>query len=121
MIIKEDMLENIKIVWANKSKILSGIWNSWFPSYYIERIAKHRLAICQENKCGFYDEKGKCDKAFIKGSPTCCACGCNSNFATHSLSKVCGLSELGLTPLWEAEMTEKEEDKFREKSGIKNE
>lgn len=121
MIIKADILKNIKTVWVNKGKILSGIWHSWFPSQYIKKVAAHRLAICQENRCGFYDAKGESESCFIKGRGCCKGCGCNDKYKSHSLSSYCYLKDLGLTPLWDSEMTEKEEEQFRYKTGIKNE
>lgn len=115
------MVEKLKKIWKNKTKIIEGIWNLWFPSQYVEKIAKHRLAICQSNVCGLYDPIGSDIKCFVPGSGCCSGCGCNDKYKTHSLASYCYLKDIGKEPLWDVEMTEKEEKEFREKTGIKNE
>lgn len=110
----------MKTVWKNKWKILEGIWNTWFPSRYIKNVAEKRSMICQANICGLYDKFGTAEATYVKGKPACGGCGCNEKYKVHSLSSHCYLKDLGLTPLWEAEMTEKEEEIFRNKTGIKN-
>lgn len=86
----------------------------------MERIAEKRLKICQSNKCRLYDARGEFPITFVKGKPACGACGCNAKWLTHSLSSDCSLRFQGKEPLWVAEMSEEEENKFREKTGIKN-
>ncbi len=110
----------MKTVWKNKWKIISGIWNSWFPTKFIKKVSEERFKICQSNKCGQYDGHGVSYKCYVPGHPCCNACGCKLSWAVFSLSKTCGLEELGQEPLWKAVMTEKEEEIFRKKSGIKN-
>jgi hypothetical protein len=110
----------MKEVWKNKWKIIEGIWNSWFPSAYVTRIASKRALICASNKCGYNDEAGVSPKVVVKGSPACALCGCKRSYMVHSLSKECSLSLIGLTPLWKAEMSEKEEQEFQKKTGITN-
>lgn len=111
----------LKTIWKNKFKILEGIKNTLFPTQYVEKIASHRLAICQSNVCGFYDEKGVMEITVLKGKPACGGCGCNVIYKTHTLSGYCYLQDIGKLPLWDVEMTEKEEEAWRNKTGIKNE
>lgn len=110
----------IKVIWKNKHKIITGIWNSWFPSLFVKRVANRRIKICRSNQCGHYDAHGESSKCYVAYSECCDACGCKLKWATHSLSKTCGLVELGEEPLWKAEMTEKEEQEFEHKTGIVN-
>ena len=77
--------------------------------------------ICEKNDCGFYDHTGTSENVFIKGEPACGGCGCNKKLKTHCLSCHCYLQDIGKLPLWDAEMSEKEEDALRAKTGIKNE
>ena len=114
------MVEKLKKIWKNKFKILEGIRYSYFPNKYIEKIAAHRAAICETNECGFYDKLGVTEKIIVKGVPGCSECGCRILYKTHVLSAVCTLKDIGKTPLWDIEMTEKEEEIFRKKTGIKN-
>lgn len=114
------MLSKIKYVWKNRKKIWEGIWNSWFPNLYVEKIAKERSKICQSNVCGVYDKYGTFEATFIKNSSACGGCGCSERYKTRSLSSWCYLKDIGKEPLWDAVMTEKEEDEFRQKTGIEN-
>lgn len=98
----------------NLPKIISGIKNSWFPTAYVESIAKKRSAICQSNVCGFYDKDGVMEITYLKGKSACGLCGCNERFKTRCLSCACELPQ----PLWGPEMTEKEEDAFKKKHNI---
>jgi hypothetical protein len=84
-------------------------------------IAKRRLEICKSNKCGFYNEAGDLPIVVVKGKPACGGCGCSLEYKCRVLSESCTLMQLGKLPLWEDEMTEAEEKKFRDKTGIKNE
>jgi len=106
------------VIWKNRKKILEGIFNTWFPNAYVERIANQRLSICKSNVCGFYDEKGISENCIIQGKPCCSGCGCNDVFKTHSLSSHCTLKDMGKTPLWEAVMSREQEDDFRNKNNI---
>lgn len=108
-------------VWKNKWKILEGIRYTWFPNKYVEVIAAKRLEICKTNVCGHYNAAGDKAICYVKGKGCCDLCGCNDNYKTHSLSSACSLKDHGRYPLWDAELTEEEEKKFREKTGIKNE
>lgn len=100
---------------------MEGIWNSWFPNRYVERIADKRKTICESNVCGYYDPKGENEKCYVPGKPCCSGCGCNANWKQHSLSSYCYLQDIGKLSLWDTEMTEEEENKFRTKTGITNE
>lgn len=108
-------------VWKNKNKIIEGVWNSWFPNQFVEKIAAERKAICESNVCGYFDKDGTSEEVYVKGSSGCKACGCNTKWSTNSLSKVCGLVDIGKNPLWGAVMTEQEESLFRQKTKLKNE
>lgn len=109
---------NFKAIWENKWKIVSGIWNTLFPTKYIERVAQERITICKTNVCGFYDELGVMENTIVKNKPACGGCGCNAEYKTHSLSSWCYLKDLGKTPLWDSVMTEQEEELFRAKRGV---
>lgn len=110
----------LKTIWKNRNKIFEGVWNTWFPKTFIEKIAKRRTAICELNRCGFYDALGVSEKAVMKGKPTCSSCGCRIEYKTRVLSVYCSLGDIRQEPLWNIEMTEKEEKKFRDKTGVQN-
>ncbi len=114
-------MKKLLTIWKNKWKIVEGIRYTWFPNKYVEAIAQKRVAICKTNQCGHYEEKGVSDICVKKGSGCCNLCGCNDFYKGRSLSSACSLKEQGKYPLWDVEMTEEEEKKFREKTGIKNE
>lgn len=95
------------------------MWNTLFPSQYIKKIAITRGKICEG--CVHYDKYGESEKAFVKGKPACGICGCNIRLKTHCLSCDCALKDIQFIPWWKSEMSEKEEDLFRKKTGIKNE
>ena len=103
-------MSKLRKIWKEKSKILEGVVNSVFIRQEIEKVAITRQAICENNTCGYYDKEGSSENTFIKGSPGCGICGCNIRFMTHSMSSQCSLKDLGLTPLWKAELTQEEED-----------
>lgn len=102
----------LKKIWTNRFKIWEGIRNSIFKSDYVEKIAAHRMAICEENICGFYDKDGTSEKTVVRGKSACGQCGCESSLLIRCLSCECSLGHLGLTPLWPKEMTEEEEREF---------
>lgn len=114
------MWKKLKRVVSNIGYIISGTWNTLFPSLYVKNIAKKRSEICQKNTCGYYDKTGHGANVVLKGKPACGGCGCNEKIKTHCLSCECFLSELGLTPLWKAEMSPKEESTWRLKNKIEN-
>lgn len=87
----------------------------------MEVIAAKRIAICKTNQCGLYDPTGEGKICMSKVGGCCLGCGCGGTYKTHSLSSYCTLKDQGKYPLWDAELTEEEERKFREKTGLKNE
>jgi hypothetical protein len=87
----------------------------------VETIAKKRTKICESNLCGFYNEAGDLPIVVVKGSPSCGQCGCRIEYLTRSLSSTCSQKKEGKYPLWDSELTEEQEKKFREKTGITNE
>lgn len=111
----------LKKIWKNRNKILTGIFYSLFPNEYVESIAKKRSTVCRKNVCGFYDSLGIMEATILKGKSACGGCGCNERIKTRSLSSWCYLKDIGLTPLWEAEMTEHEEELFKKKYGVPDE
>lgn len=111
---------NMIMVWKNKGKILEGIKNSIFKQEHIEDISASRTKLCQTNECGYYDHLGETEKVVLRGHPSCAQCGCKIALKSRSLSSFCSLKDIGKTPMWEAVMTQKEEDYLREKTGIKN-
>lgn len=108
-------------IWNEKWRILEGIKNSVYHKPYVEKIAAKRLEICKTNLCGNYNEAGDKDICYVKGKPCCGICGCKLGYLTRSLSSSCSLKLQQKYPLWDKEMTEEEEKKFREKTGLKNE
>lgn len=104
------MQENFKRIWNNKSKILEGMKNTLFRTRIVEETAAERLAICQSNVCGHYDQEGTSEKVILKGQPACSICGCTLSVKTRCMSCSCALDELSITPLWEAKLTQEEED-----------
>lgn len=111
---------NLKVLWKNKWKIITGVLNTWFPTKYVEKIAQERLRICKSNVCGYYEPVGAGEKCVMSGKGCCGGCGCNDVYKTHSLSSHCYLKDIGKTPLWDAVMSQSEELEFRNKTGIKN-
>jgi hypothetical protein len=109
------MIWRIKYAWANRRNIFEGFWNSLHPSEHVEQIAARRTEICEADWCGMYDPDGSSEKAYFKGKPACAGCGCVIAVKVRSLSSECTLAELGLKPLWKAEMSQDEEDAFRKK------
>lgn len=79
----------------------------------------YRLKICKSNVCNYYDPVGKSEKCYVRGEGCCTGCGCKDTFKTSSLSSHCYLKDIGQKPLWESVMTEKQEEVFREKTGLK--
>ena len=71
--------------------------------------------------CGLYDVGGVDKICVVPNKPCCSGCGCAISYKTRALSSCCTLKDLGRYPMWEAELTEAEEKKFREKTGLKNE
>ena len=89
-------------IWKNRAYIWQGIKNTVFKRDSVEIIAKKRISICRSNVCGFYDEKGSSEKAYIKGKEACSGCGCNLDWKTHSLSSSCYLKSIGKEALWDS-------------------
>lgn len=104
--------DKIKMVWKNKWKILEGIWNTWFPNAYVERVAAERNKICFA--CVWYDKRGEAAACFVKGSPCCGACGCDLVFKQRALSAGC------IKGYWNPVLSQEEEDSFREKHKLVN-
>lgn len=104
----------------NKGKIIEGLLNSLLRTRYVEKIAVRRNKLCSSNVCGLYNAPGNADNCFVPGQPCCAGCGCKLAWKQRSLASHCYLKDMGQTPLWEAEMTEDEEKKYREKTGLKN-
>ncbi|MFA5366556.1 MAG: hypothetical protein WC333_01340 [Dehalococcoidia bacterium] len=65
---------------------LSEIYDGWknyiFPNPEVEEIAKKRIAICVENKCGKY-----------KSNDTCKLCGCYMPAKVRSPKSYCQLKK----------------------------
>lgn len=104
-------------LWKNRGQILEGVKNSIFKKEDVEDIASERFAICESNECGSFDTKG--EGCMVPGTQPCCnektgGCGCSLGFKTRSLSSECPKK------LWLAILSETEEDKLKEKLGIKD-
>lgn len=99
---------DIKKIWKNKSQILEGVKNNIFTKEHVEEIYNERLSICKT--CPHYDPKGESERAYVKGSPSCRACGCPLATKLRSLSTECGKSDLGEKPLWGPITDEETED-----------
>lgn len=108
--------KNILTIWKNKNAIIEGIKNSVFKIEDVEQIATYRLDVCKG--CSLYDESG--EGCMVPGTSPCCnilkgGCGCSLSFKTRALSSACPHPD---GPKWEAELTEDEEDKLKEKLGL---
>ena len=91
-------------IWKARKHIMEGVTNLVFRNKFIEDVAKERLAIC--NTC---EHKG--DDCEIPGTGPCSgACGCILKVKVRSLSSECGLVYLDKEPLWEALLTEQDEE-----------
>ena len=89
----------------NSKKILEGLKNTIIKTYRVEKIARKRLAICNDCIYGMYD--GQCE---VPGTGPCCgACGCSLKLKVRSLSSECGAVEIGKEPLWKAVISEEED------------
>jgi hypothetical protein len=105
--------ENVIRLWKTKGQILEGITNSIFKKEDVEQIAEYRMKIC--NRCPLIDKKG--EGCMILGTAPCCnqnmgGCGCSLNLKTRSLSSSCPQG------MWDAELTQEEEDKLNQKLGV---
>lgn len=106
---------NLFQIWKSKGKILEGIANYVFKKDDVEVIAAERQNICRSNICGYDDPFGISEKAVVKGVDSCGACGCVKKLKIRTLSSACGLNMIGKEPLWNAVLTESEEQKLKEK------
>jgi hypothetical protein len=102
-------------LWKNKGQILEGIINSVFKKEDVEVVAKERFLICSTNKCGSFITSGP--GCLVPGTHPCCSeltggCGCSLEFKTRSLSSSCPKN------MWEAVLTDEEENQLNEKLGI---
>lgn len=102
------MKSELKRIWKNRGAILEGVANSVLIKEEIEKVAKARMDICRS--CPYYDPEGISEKVILRGLESCAACGCALALKTHCMSCNCGMEELGLTPLWEKELEQHEED-----------
>jgi len=66
-------------------------------------------------------KRESCLSHILRENRACGICGCSLKWLSRSLSSTCSLKLQQKFPLWQAEMTEEEEKKFRSKTGIKNE
>lgn len=67
---------------SNLSEIYNGWKNYVFPNPQIEELAKKRIAVCVENKCGKYTKKD-----------TCKICGCFMPAKVRSIKSTCALKK----------------------------
>lgn len=89
-------------IWKNKGAILEGINNRIFKKEHVEEIAKERM-----DKCDTCEFKG--DQCLIPGTGPCCnLCGCSLSLKIRSLSSFCD------NGVWDAVLTQKEEDLLNE-------
>lgn len=100
---------NLTTIWENRSKIWEGLKNNVFRKDHVEALAEERLKICRSNTCDYYDPEGKSEKAFVKGSESCAACGCKLEWKVRSLSSDCGLTDVNKEPLWTKVCNEQDE------------
>jgi hypothetical protein len=82
--------------------LLEGAWNSIFVKEEIETICNNRMIICLH--C---DHRKK--RTIIPFDWHCDLCGCNLEMKTRCLSCECPIK------LWEAQVSEEEENKIEEK------
>ena len=101
------MSGKLKKLWENREQIFEGVVNSILVKEEVEAVAKERLLICVQNKCGSYDPVGEgCD---VPGTQPCCSnknggCGCSIGLKIRSMSSECPKG------YWQAELTQEEED-----------
>lgn len=100
----------LKTIWKHRKQILEGTLNSIFTKDTVEQVANWRTEICETNICGYYDSEGISPKVVLKGSPACSICGCSIHLLTRSMSSKCSLHEIDLSPLWDQELSEDEEN-----------
>ena len=101
------MLTNPRRIFKNRKQILEGIKNSIFKQEHIETIARERRAKC--DMCAHIDREGT--SCVVSGTQPCCGkCGCSLSLKLRALSAKCEDD----VPLWDAVLSEEEEDKLRE-------
>ena len=109
--------EKIQKVWENRVQIADGLYHTWIScTEEQEQEAQRRLEICKQDKCGYYDATGTHQSLVMKGKPGCTACGCTIDYKVHCFSCDCSLKQKDLTPLWEAIITEEQDNKIREEA-----
>jgi hypothetical protein len=99
----------------NRKKIQEGFINFLIRKKEIEAIAAYRLSKCKT--CPNIDIKG--ELCAIPGTQPCCGiCGCSLGLLTRSLSAECSNDE---NKLWNAILSEEQEDALYEKIKYKAE
>lgn len=96
-------LKKIKRIIKSRNQIIKGLFNSLILRVKIEQVARERLSICRNNKCGYYDKDGSSEMAIGNmGKETCAICGCILKVKTRVPECDCALEELEEKPLWRA-------------------
>lgn len=105
--------EKLQLAWNNKGNIIDGFYNAYVSSNEDIKVeAMKRLAICRSNKCGFHNPNGinnEMMKAVFPGKESCGGCGCDLYAKCHAMSANCYLKDVKYEPLWEAVMTNEQE------------
>jgi hypothetical protein len=105
--------DKLQLAWNNKGNIIDGFYNAYISSNdEIKKEAIRRLEICRSNKCGFHNPNGinnSTMKAVFPGKESCGGCGCDIYAKCHAMSANCYLKDVKYEPLWEAVMTNEQE------------
>jgi hypothetical protein len=106
--------EKLTLAWRNKNNIVEGFYNAYISSKdEIKQEALNRLAICRTNQCGYHDPKGESEKAVFKGRESCGGCGCDLVAKVHAMSSHCYLKDQDKQPLWDALITQEQQEDVR--------
>lgn len=105
--------EKLQKAWENREKIAEGLFYNYLSTNKeVQEEILRRKAICESNECGHYDAEGKGDNVVIPGKPACGLCGCNIPTKPACMSCTCSLADIGQTPLWDAILTQEQEDQM---------
>jgi len=95
----------------NIDQIFEGVKNNIFKKDDVELIADMRWQKCRE--CEYLDTKG--DKCAAPGTQPCCSdCGCSLAIKLRAVSSSCPKRK------WNALLSEKNEEKFKDSIGYKD-
>jgi hypothetical protein len=99
--------ETLMLAWRNRASIAEGFYNRYLSmNTEIKQEAARRKAICESNRCGYYDAEGKPETSAISGKPACSICHCNIDIKVSCMYCWCALEDLQVNKMKEMEQRE---------------